>query len=56
MRKICKVCDELKDEYQFDMWLPSIGVRKDICRQCERKERIKWWVKEMEKQNKKKPN
>ena len=56
MKKICKNCDRLLEESEFDMWFPAIRVRKEICKSCERKQQTKWIVKELRKQQKKKPN
>jgi hypothetical protein len=56
VKLICKVCDQLKDETEFDWWFPAIKVRKEICKECEKRELTRWMIKELEKQNKKKPN
>jgi len=56
MKLICKVCDEMKDEEDFDWWFPAIKVRKEVCRSCERNQQTRWVVKELNKQQKKKPN
>ena len=56
MKLICKSCDRILEEEEFDWWFPAIKVRKEVCKDCERNEQTKWMVKELEKQNKKKPN
>jgi hypothetical protein len=56
MKLICKVYDQVKDETEFDWWFPAINVRKEICKECERRVRTRWMIKELEKQNKEKPN
>jgi hypothetical protein len=50
MKLICANCLKIKDEEEFDMWFPAIRVRKRECKECERRFRIKWWLKELEKQ------
>jgi hypothetical protein len=50
VKKICKSCDRLLEEEEFDMWFPAIRVRKDNCKQCERRKQIEWYLKELRKQ------
>jgi len=52
MKQICKSCDRVLDETEFDMWLPAIRVRKETCKACERKEKTRWYLKELEEQEK----
>jgi hypothetical protein len=54
MKLICATCNRLKDEEEFDWWFKSIRVRKRECREYERKNWIRWMLKELEKQKKRK--
>ena len=51
MKLICATCKRLKDEEEFDWWFKSICVRKS---ECERKYFIRWMLKELEKQKRRK--
>jgi hypothetical protein len=39
MKKLCHSCLIIKDEEEFEMKYPAIGVRRNICKSCQPKQK-----------------